>query len=239
MTRTQIHETAIQKSLSSQERQFNTFVLIQFTWICLFSPIVFTTPLLSYFLNYLAIYVTITMYSDLSQRPITRTETSMKVWNDMYKIIGYAGIIYNAVYLIKIYDLKPLRKIYETLNVKETFEAGVNNYDEWKIYMIFWFQNILLIFKFIISLGIKTKTPWLKKRMRREKETIKKVGTLKDNALTMFVDEKISSMKANPNVDVSADPRYSIDPESENLRLFFKDNRTVVKFNDITVSKEF
>lgn len=235
MTKAQISETALKKSLSSQERQFYTFILIQFTWICLFSPIVWATPLLSYFLNYFAIWVTIVMYSKLSQRPISRTETSMKVWNDMYKVIGYVGIIYNAVYLIKIYDLKPLRSFYNQFQ----FDHIKGGYDQWEIYVIFWLENVLLVVKFILSLGIKIKSPWLKKRLIRENEMKKTVNLLKDKALTELIDDKIDSLKGQPNVDIATNPRYFIDPQSEKLRLFFKDNKRVVKIEDIVVKKEF
>lgn len=237
MTKSQIHETALQKSLSSQETQFYTFVLIQYTWICLFSPIVFATPLVSFFMTYIAIYFTIIMYSRLSQRPISRTKTSMKIWNDFYKVIGYVGIIYNAYYLIVMFDLKPLQNLYKRYYGLE--ELNRDTYELWELRVIFWLENALLITKFVISLGIKMKSPWLKKRVTRENEMKKKVTSMMNGALVELVEDRMKVMKKHDDVDMPTDPRYNIDPQSENLRLFFKENKRKVQLNNVVVSKEF
>lgn len=146
--------------LGSLEENLYSSLLIQFTFICFFTPYLLYAGLISYFINLLVIVLTIHVYTKITRRPISRRVTNIGIWNNLYNIISYVGIVFNAFAISfswKDQDLIPE-------SIEDQLPGGRTVSD-----FVYDVQNILLIAKFVLSMVIPTLPVSIKKKLIREK----------------------------------------------------------------------
>ena len=90
-----IIETSYMINLGSLEEDFYTSILIQYSFICFFSPFFFLAGTTSYIINVLVVVLTVLAYTKVTTRPISRKIQNIGIWNQLFNIVGYLGIVYN------------------------------------------------------------------------------------------------------------------------------------------------
>ena len=181
--REKIVETSYMIDLGQLEETFHSSLIIQFSFICFFSPFLLSAGLLSYIINILVIIMTVRMYSNYSQRPISRRTTNMGIWVTLYNLIGYLGLLYNTIMIVKLNDgITAFKRENWFKPNNRTFTTRVNEsrYDAEFIYRFFF---SLSIFKLLLQFWITLLPTKIKKRILREKLIKNRVN--KENSMML------------------------------------------------------
>ena len=249
--RTNILTTTYQPDISSLETSFYQFLLIQFSWVVFFTPIFFEAGLLCYFLNIPVIYMIVVLYSRIARRSISKPRKNTQIWNNMYRIISYMGIIYNTIILLR----KP-----EIIGVSKVIDLSpyTNNREELETFIIFLIENALIMSKVILAMVIYRGSNWMKKRIMNQDFEKQRNEIDKNNILGVLYEQKVEEAKAklaihpnhfdkdykikqrklnNAKLVEQFDYRLLGDPEGQNLRFFFKNPEAVGSFDHFMSEK--
>ena len=142
--------------LGQLEETFHSSLIIQFSFICFFTPFLLSAGLLSYLINIIVILLTVRLYTSISQRPISRRTTNMGIWVTLYNLIGYLGLLYNTIMVVKLNDgITAFRRENWFKPVERTLTTRVNEsrYDAEFIFRFFFGLAIFKIsLQFVIGL---------------------------------------------------------------------------------------
>lgn len=207
--REKIITTSYMLDLGSLENDFYSSILTQFTFVCFFSQFLISAGLVSYLINLVIIYMTIRAYTEITRRPISRRVANIGIWNSLFNVVGYLGIVYNAVITVK------LNGGFRNFLSQSLIETEIKDVEY--VYRV---QFGLLIFKFILSLIIPKLPSWIKARIDRER-------IIKD-----WVSKKLSLTLSRLSKELSTGDGDSIfeDDESKNLKYFFSNEDEIKKF---------
>lgn len=195
--------------LGALEEGFYSSLLSQFTFICFFSQFLIGAGLVSYLINLFIIYLILKIYSKVSRRPISRKVSNIGVWNDLFDIVSYLGIVYNTIIAVKY--TKGLSSITGDEKTKVSDVVSETEY----IYRV---QFGLLVFKFLFSILVPTLPEWIKLRISREKLTKNRNSKNLSRALSRF-------KKLFANYEDMFE-----DEDSADLKYFFKNEERIEKF---------
>ena len=148
------------------EEEFHASLVIQFTFICFFSPFLASAGLISFLINLAVIVFTIKIYTQVSRRPIPRRVSDLGIWKDFYKVIGFLGVLFNSILIAKHND--GIRAITEFRFRNHPKSSSVTTSDIEIIYRI---QFILIIAKILLDLLIPGLPDWIVKKRVKEART--------------------------------------------------------------------
>ena len=191
------------------EEEFHASLVIQFTFICFFSPFLASAGLISFLINLAVIVFTIKIYTQVSRRPIPRRVSDLGIWKDFYKVIGFLGVLFNSILIAKHND--GIRAITEFRFRNQPRSGSVTTSDIEIIYRI---QFILIIAKIFLDLLIPGLPDWIVKKRVAEART-------KDRA---FKDAKIAAAEKRTSKSKNNNKKK----ENVNPMEYFYENKSPV-----------
>lgn len=206
-------ETSYMIDLASLEVGFYSSLLSQFTFICFFSQFLVGAGLVSYLINLLIIYLTIRIYTRVSRRPISRKVSSIGIWNKLFDIVSYIGIVYNTIVTVRY--TTNLEAFVDLID-KEQSEIETAIFQTELIYRV---QFALLIFKFLYSIIVPALPDWIKTRVSRENLVKNRNSKDLSTALSRF--KKVFNKKYEEMFE---------DQDSADLKDFFKNEADIKEF---------
>lgn len=222
MDKEKIIESSYQLDIGSLEEKMYTALITQFTFICFFSPYLIIAGLVSYVINLIVIILTITIYTEITRRPIPRRTKDIGIWNSLYNFVGYIGIIYNALIIIR-----------NTEGVKVVQRSDSELSDSQNSTFIYNVQSFLLLLKFLLSIIIPPLPAWIYNRMTNEKITNDKI---KKNNAKMLV--HIGKELGGVDKDGKLDKSLFESGETKSLKYYFKNKEKVHKFMGLDLNEQ-
>ena len=208
-------ETIIESSymidLNTLEEEFYTALITQFSFICFFSPYLITAGLISWVINLVVIFITVSLYTDFASRSISRRSKTIGVWNVLFNLIGYLGVVYNTAIVVKNIDNPGLFYSF--------------NSEEAKIEVIYLIQAILLILKYLLSITIDELPNWIQAILVREKLNKQRSIDMNSQVLNRLIGEATHNnqsmlKKGTKKKDNSLFEKQ----EGRDLKFFFKND---------------
>lgn len=215
LQREKIIETSYMLDLASAEEQLHTTLLTQYTFICFFVTQFPYGGLLSFLINIVIMFITILMYSYVTRRTICERSNSLGIWKSFYDLIGYLGIVFNAIALTKSRNAG-------TEIIKEWFDTD-------STFLVYSVQNALLIAKFMLSILVPQTPVWVYNSLVREEQSKNRNSRKKAGVISRLVAKEKEE-------DVGDDKERSMfeDPEHSNLKFFFDNQKDVSSFGEGT-----
>lgn len=214
--REKIIETSMMIDLGSIEEELQTSNLTQFAFNCFFTPYLIYAGTVSFIVNLFVIFLTVKIYTEVTRRPISRRTKDIGIWNDLYSIVGYLGVLYNAAVLVR-----------KSRTVSDFFGYDKSSEREKDVLMAYNLITVLLIFKYILNRVIPTLPNWISARLTRERLIMERIKKRNDKILN----------RLGRKEDGEIDEKLFEDKESQSLRYFFDNNTRVEKFEKIKVNK--
>lgn len=178
------------------------------------------------------------MYTKVTRRPISRRVTNIGIWNDLYDVISYLGIIFNAVVISISGDR------FGSENFEKFMPGGRKTSD-----VIYTIQSGLLIVKFILSILIPGLPESIDKKLTREKLIKERERKKNSEVMARLSREKIEAKRAeflskvkddDENLDFNntqqkLDAQASIleDEETKNLKYYFENDLQLMDFEQM------
>ena len=233
--REKIIESSYMLDLGSLEEGMHISLLTQYTFVCFFSPFLITAGLVSYLINLIIIYLTVFIYVKITRRPVSRRVSSIGIWNHLYITVGYLGIIYNAIIIVKmngsLFKIKPEYLRHESRRSEGCSAMESNKNDDYifEVETIYRVQIYLLLFKVALGMLISKKVPWIEKLRLREKMTKERLRKRTAKILSKI------GMEKSKRKDGKFDKSIFEDSEAKSLKYFFK---KVSKIKNYDLTKE-
>lgn len=219
MDREKIIETSYMLDLGSLEENLYSSLLIQFTFICFFTPYLLYAGLISYVINLIVIVLTIQVYTNITRRPISRRLTNIGIWNNLYNVISYVGIVFNAFAIS--FSWKDLNLVSEDFEAQLPGGRTVSDF----VYDV---QNMLLIAKFVLSIAIPNLPNSIKMKLNREKLVKERQRKKNSKALYRLAKEK---MKLEKKRGGKVKQSSMLEGEEErSLKYFFENDEELKDF---------
>ena len=159
VSKVKIEETKLMADINDIEREFYTALIIQFAFICLFSPHFIACGFLSYFINIGVITLTMSFYGYFAKRSQSRRISNIGIWNNLFNYISIAGIVYNCVVIL----------------TPNTGFTGLIQFEDRETTIIFLviLENCILGLKFFLNEIIPSEPNWVKQKKRSESKAKK------------------------------------------------------------------
>lgn len=229
--------------LGKLEESFYSSLLIQFTFICFFTPYLLIAGLVSYVFNICIIVLVMALYTKITRRPISRRVGNIEIWNQLYNMISYLGIIFNAIVIVTTGDQLGA-------DVLERIVPGNRS----SFRTVFDAQNALLVVKFLLSIMIPKLPQWIGEMQMRErlvrererkknskiltrlsKERIKKEIDEKKKAFANAKKLKKDKIKQNRIQEkIKAQAMVLEDDDTRSLKYFFENNKKMEVFEKMS-----
>ena len=222
-----IVETSYSLDLGSLENNFNESLLTQFTFIVFFSPFLIFAGAIGYVINLFVIVLTVRIYVKMSRRPISRQVKDNGIWNQLFNIVAYLAIIYNAVILSKLNDGINSVRNQELIGSSLPEDTQRRNSDHQDTEIIYGIQFGLLVVKVLAGMIVPALPATIKSRAMREKLTQERLRKKYSKILNRIGKEK-GDVKGG-----GFDKGVFQDREGKALKHFFKNKGKVQKFVDI------
>lgn len=214
--REKIIETSMMIDLGSLEDDLQTSNLTQFAFNCFFTPYLIYAGTVSLIVNIFVIILTVKIYTEVTRRPISRREKSIGIWNDLYSIVGYLGVLYNAAVLVR-----------KSRTVSDFFGYDKDSERDKDVLMAYNMITCLLAFKYVLARVIPKLPSWISAQIIREKLIVERIKRRNDMTL--------NRLGRNENGEI--DEKLFEDKESQSLRYFFDNNKQIAKFEKLKVNK--
>lgn len=202
--------------LGSLENDLHISNLTQFAFNCFFTPYLIYSGTVSFIVNIFVVWLTVKIYTEVTRRPISRREKDIGIWNDLYSIVGYLGVLYNAAVLVR-----------KSRTVSKFFGYNESTEQHKDVLMAYNMITALLAFKYILARVIPKLPGWISARLTREKLIVERIRKRNDMILNRL------GRKENGEID----EKLFEDKESQSLRFFFDNNTKIEKFEKLKVNK--
>lgn len=218
MSKEKIIETSYMLNLESLEEGFYSSLLMQYSFICFFSPFLMSAGLISWIINILIIVLTMLIYTGSTTRPVSRRTKDIGIWNNIFNFVGYIGVLYNSVVIVRYSQGASL-----------FFDFGTKESETEMIYIV---QGGILIFKFLLSISVQNLPKWINDSIVREKMEKQRAIELNSKVLNRLYKEAARKNKAL-NEDGTIDQSFYDGQEAADLRYFFKNDNKIVNANKL------
>lgn len=232
--------------LGSLEENLYSSLLIQFSFICFFTPYLLYAGLISFIINIIVIILTINLYTKVTRRTISRKVTNIGIWNNLYNIVSYLAVVFNAFAVSLSGEEQGLLTGRLTFLLPKDRTASEFVYD---------IQNLLLIAKFILNIVIPTLPSWIEKKLTREKLIRERERKKNSNVLSRLSRERVEkemrgkgrisgnnkSTKFEEDIYKEKLEAHSIileGDDTKNLKFYFENDQKVFGFEDVELKEK-
>lgn len=200
-------------NLEILEEGFYSSLLMQYSFICFFSPFLMSAGLISWVINLFIIILTILIYTGSTTRPVSRRTKDIGIWNNIFNLVGYLGIVYNSLVIVRYSQGASL-----------FFDFGSNAAETEAIYIV---QGGILILKFLMSISSQNLPKWIEDSIIREKMEKQRSIEMNSKVLNRLYREAARKNKAL-NVNGKIDSSFYDGQEATDLKYFFKNDNKIV-----------
>lgn len=172
-----------------------------------------SSGLISWAINQFVIILTVLVFTGSTIRPISRRTKDIGIWNNIFNLVGYLGIVYNSIVLVRYSEGASL-----------FFNFGTKEGETEAIYIV---QGGILIFKFLLSISGQSLPRWIENSMVREKLEKQRSIELNSKILTRLYKEaarKSEALDENGKID----QMFFEGNEATDLKFFFKNDKKIV-----------